>query len=111
MSKTRLVACPLCSTPASSRRVRKVLPVPLFPKIPLLRFTSSPMSTHSLVSMSRGEPIQKRLLLSVPKTSSTSAADAGTTAEKWEGTVFAGCGPWLPSPAPIDSRGSTRTVP
>ena len=113
MSKTRLDAAPFWRIPASRSLVRKVLPVPLFPKTPLLRITSSGMSRQSLVSMSRGLPIQKWRSSSSPNTSWTSPSEASWTGEKWGGTVLAGCGP-SPSASgslPNASIGSTAMAP
>ena len=97
-----------------SRRVRKVLPVPLLPKTPLLRLTSSSTSMQSLDSMSMGLPIQNLLSPGAPKTVSMSASVAAETAAKWAGTVFAGAGPSSPSTAsapPMVSIGSTLRAP
>ena len=93
MSKTRFTAAPLWRMPASSRRVRNVLPVPLLPNTPLLRITSSGTSRHSFVSMSSGLPIQKWPSPSPPKTRSMSCSVADAASAKWGGTVLAGCGP------------------
>ena len=98
----------------SSRRVRKVLPVPLLPKTPLLRLTSSSTSMQSFDSMSMGLPIQNLRSLGAPKTVSMSASVAADTVEKWAGTVLAGEGPSSPSTAsapPMASMGSTFRAP
>ena len=96
ISNTRLTAALFCTMPISSSRVRKVLPVPLLPKMPLERLTSSGRLRQSLVSMSRGLPMWKLSLSSEPKTRPMSASVARYTLEKWLGTVFTGIGPVTP---------------
>ena len=89
--------------------------MPLLPKTPLLRFTSSETSRHSLVSISSGVPIQKWSLSSAQNTRSMSRSEACETAEKWDGTVLAGCGPSKAivgsSTSATASIGSTWMVP
>ena len=113
MSKTRLTAAPLWRIPISSSRVRKVFPVPLLPKTPLLRVTSSGMSRHSFVSMSKGLPIQKCCSSSEPNMSWMSCSEAREPSAKWGGTVLAGCGPSTAAKSSLErvSDGSTAMAP
>jgi hypothetical protein len=59
ISKIRLTARSLWINPASTRRVKKVLPVPVLPNTPLLRSIKPSRSMQIGVSISRGRPIWK----------------------------------------------------
>ena len=71
ISKIKFTAAPLRIMPDKRRRVRKDLPVPDLPKMPLLRSTNLSKSRHTGTSISIGLPTAKLRRLgssSLPKT-------------------------------------------
>lgn len=92
MSKTRLTAAFRAVSPAKMIRVIKVFPVPVFPKMALLRSASLPKSMQTGLFMSSGVPILKKsgLKASEPKIRAMSSSCASYTGEQCVGTVFTG---------------------
>ena len=95
-----------------SRRVKKLLPVPLLPKTPLERCSSVRRSRQTTASMSSGVPTAKLSPPSSPKTCATSASEARAAREKCAGTVRAGAmSPAAPATLGSVRRGRTTMLP
>src|SRR5262249_26065040 len=93
ISKIKFDATPDLIVPHSSRRVRKLLPVPLLPKMPFDRSTSRSKSIQTGTSISSGRPTSKWVASSLPKTRWKSLSSASCTGAKWCGIVFTGSKP------------------
>ena len=103
-------------TPHSSSRTRKLLPVPLCPKMPLLRSTSRSRLMVMGMSMVSGVPMAKCFSSSPPNTVAKSVSVAARRSAKCMGIVRTGWGgersmvKVSSSPFSIISIGRTWTV-
>jgi hypothetical protein len=108
MSKISTPAVLLRMTPHSSSRVRTLLPVPDWPKTPVLRWTSRSRSMQTGVSIVSGAPSAKRVSLSSPKTASISIWVAARNSLKCIGILRTGSGRFSSAVSSATSRSTSE---